>query len=701
VKTVTNCLVRGFCCGFLALFLATPLFGARAELLWDRYGVAHIFAADAASAFRAFGYAQMSAHGDLILRLYGQARGRAAEYWGQSYVASDRWVRVNGIPDRAVAWLDAQKPAFRANLTAFADGMNTYAREHPEQLSDESKRALPVTAADVLAHTQRVIDFTFVTSMAEVQARLRSAPVERTGASNAWALSKPKTKKGASILLANPHLPWSDYLLFFEAQIKAPGIDAYGATLVGFPVLGIAFNDHLAWTLTVNNLHAADLFELTPAGEGYLFDGETRSFDATIQTIKVRQANGSLSENRITFRRSVQGPIVGERNGHPVALHVPSLAFAGMCQEWWDMARATNLAEFESALSRLEIPMFNIVYADRAGHIMYVYNGVVPVRSGGSWSASGGLVSGDRSDTLPTKIHSYGDLPRLIDPASGWLQNTNDGPWTATLPMALDPSKYPSYMAPPVAMNFRTQRSIRMLTEQPTFSLEDVVQDKYSTRAEVADHMLDALIQAARASRDLTAVKAANILQAWDRTTDSNSRGAVLFAEFLRLWEQPDPFGPPALFEIGWKSAAPLATPSGLADPARAVRALIKAGQSVEENFGSMEVPWGNVFRFRNGDKDLPGNGGPGSLGVFRVVNYAGSQDRPAAIGGDSFVMAVEFTTPVRAVAVLGYGNASQPHSDHRTDQMDLMSAKQMRPVWRSRAAVMKNLETRVTLKVP
>ncbi|MCC5658356.1 penicillin acylase family protein [Nostoc sp. XA010] len=31
------------------------------------------------------------------------------------------------------------------------------------------------------------------------------------------------------MLLANPHLPWSDLFSWYEAQITAPGIDAYGA----------------------------------------------------------------------------------------------------------------------------------------------------------------------------------------------------------------------------------------------------------------------------------------------------------------------------------------------------------------------------------------------------------------------------------------------------------------------------------------
>ena len=78
------------------------------EILWDRYGVPHIFAPDHASLFYAYGYAQMEAHSELLLRLYAQARGRGAEYYGANYLAADRWVRTNGIPETARKWAAGQ-----------------------------------------------------------------------------------------------------------------------------------------------------------------------------------------------------------------------------------------------------------------------------------------------------------------------------------------------------------------------------------------------------------------------------------------------------------------------------------------------------------------------------------------------------------------------------------------------------------------
>src|SRR5262249_1237855 len=82
------------------------------EILWDKWVIRHITAADHPSLFYAYGYAQMEAHSELLLRLYAQARGRGAEFYGEAYLEADRWVRTNGIPARAREWTKGQSPEF-------------------------------------------------------------------------------------------------------------------------------------------------------------------------------------------------------------------------------------------------------------------------------------------------------------------------------------------------------------------------------------------------------------------------------------------------------------------------------------------------------------------------------------------------------------------------------------------------------------
>ncbi len=689
--------------------LHQPTETERTEILWDTWGVPHIFAKDIESLFHAFGWAQMQSHGDLILRLYGQARGRAGEYWGEEYLESDRWVRTMGIPARARKWYEAQSPTFRSYLKAFADGINAYVREHPDQIDDEVKVILPVDAVDVLAHTQRVIHFTFVVDARRV-ANINDA--WRSAGSNGWAIAPARSAGGKAMLLANPHLPWSDLFLFYEAQLTAPEVNAYGATLVGFAGLGVVFNDYLGWTHTVNTIKGWDAYELTLADGGYRWDGEVRAFETEEHTLKVKQDDGTLREEQLIVRRSIHGPVVAEKDDKMIALRIAGLDQPGMLEQWWDMARATNLTEFEAALKRLQIPIFTVIYADRDGHIMHLFGGRTPVRPKGEWDWWD-IVPGDTSATLWTKTHAYEELPRVIDPPSGWLQNANDPPWTTTFPSVLSPDDFPPYMAPRF-MHFRAQRSAKMLIEDKRISFEKLVEYKHSTRMEIADHLLDDLITAARHHGGEIAHRSAEVLSAWDRNVDADSCGAVLFEAFInemiyrwedskrkRTSEEINPWGtfsiynPWDIFATPWSEDSPLTAPSGLSDPAIAVAALEAAAAEVEADYGTLDVAWGEIHRLHRGEIDLPASGGSDPLGIFRAIGFEEASDCFQAIGGDSFIAVVEFSDPVRAMVLTAYGNASQPGSPHFSDQLELFARKELRLAWRTRKEIEDHLAWR------
>ena len=683
------------------------------EILWDTYGVPHIYGKDTSSLFYSFGWAQMQSHGNLILRLYGQARGRAAEYWGEKYTESDRWVLTMGVPDRARSWYDAQNSTFRQYLDAFAAGINAYAREHGDLIDDEVEVVLPVKGEDLLAHVQRVLNFTFVVDRWEVASFGESLsknlalvagrmpnPQEKglksnTLGSNAWAIAPSRSASGKAMLLANPHLPWSDLFLWYEAHLNAPGMNAYGATLVGIPVLAIAFNDNLGWTHTVNTHDGWDAYKLTLADGGYRFDGKVEPFQTQELSLKIKQNDSILRSEKLLVRRSIHGPIVTEKDGEALALRVVGLDRPGVLEQWWDMARATNLAEFETALKRLQLPMFTVMYADKFGHIMHLFNGQVPVRSQGDFKYWSGAIPGDTSATLWTKMHPYSDLPRVLDPASGWLQNANDPPWTTTFPIAIAANNYPPYMAPRGPMYFRAQRSAKMLDEDKRISFAEMIEYKHSTHMELAERILDDLIPAARKYGDELAHQAADVLNAWDRKADANSRGAVLFS----FWYEDTDFD--STFSIPWNENFPRTTPDGLADPQSAAKQLSTSAAKVLAAYGKLDVAWGDVYRLRSLGVDLPANGGAGGLGIFRVLDFTSEPDgRFKSIDGDSFVAAIEFSQPVRAMVLTSYGNATQPNSAHSVDQLPLFAGKKLRPVWRSRQEIFAHLASRQILKL-
>lgn len=662
---------------------------ATTEILWDTHGIPHIFAQNAEQLFYAFGWAQMHSHGDLVLRLYGQARGRAAEYWGESYLESDRWTRTMGVPERARDWYAAQTPTFRRYLDAFAAGINAYAQAHPELIADDVEAVLPIDAVDLLAHSQQVLQFTIVVNS---QSLTEAAEEQEPLGSNAWAIAPSRSASGNALLLANPHLPWSDRFLWYEAQLTAPEINAYGAALVGIPVLNVAFNDDLGWSHTINTHDGWDAYALMPAEGGYQFDGAVHSFETETQMLRVKQTDDSLRTDPLIIHRSVHGPVVMEQDGKPIALRVVGLEQPGALEQWWQMATAKTLTAFEAALQRLQIPTFTVMYADRQGHILHLFNGQVPVRLQGNFDDWLGILPGDTSATLWTETHSYQELPRVLDPPSGWLQNANDPPWTTTFPLVLDADRYPPYMAPRGTMWFRAQHSAKMLMEDEQLSFEEVIANKHSTEMELANRVLDDLLPATQQHGGALAKQAAEVLATWDRQANAESRGAVLFARWAEAIDSSE------LFAIPWDQANPLTTPDQLANPAKAVATLEAIAAEVKATYGSLDVPWGEVFRLRMDNLDLPANGGSGELGIFRHLWFAPQADgRFQAIGGDSYTAVIEFSNPVRAMALMSYGNATQPHLPQAEAQLPLFAQKQLRPIWRSRSDIMAHLAARHT----
>ncbi|MFB6272548.1 MAG: acylase [Salinibacter sp.] len=669
----------------------------RTEILWDTWGVPHIYSSDADSLMYAFGWAQMRAHGNRVLRLYGTARGRAAEYWGPKHLASDRRVRTLELPEHGRRWAENQEMPFKSYVEAFVAGMNAYAEAHPDRIADERAVVLPVRPRDVFAHVLRTLHVSFV-ARGDLQ---RSQRWRRTG-SNAWAVGPSRSASGNAMLLTNPHLPWGEQFTWFEAQLVGPSFDAYGATLLGMPFPGVAFNQHLGWTHTVNPIDASDLYRLRLVDGGYAWNEGTRPFNTDTKVLKVKQADGSMRTDTMVVRRSVHGPVVAQREDTALALRVAGLTQSGLFEQYWRMLRATNLSQFEAALRRLQMPMFNTVYADEDGHIFYHFGGRVPQRNldggrgGDYWQ---GVVPGDMSATLWKTVHPYEDLPRVVDPPSGWIQNANDPPFTSTFPQQVDPSAFPDYLAPRVPESsvrmFRPQRSIAMVSGDSSITFAELQAYKNDTRMAAADRLLDDLLPAARQAESARVQRAATVLADWNRTADAESRGSVLFANWLRgiLGDGGSPFATP------YRPSAPRTTPDSLANPEAAVRTLAQVAQKVERRHDSLDVPWGAVHRLVGPNGSYAASGGNGLFGLFRVLWFDEmKQGRRRATGGDSYVALTEFTEDgPRAKAILPYGNASQPGSPHRADQLKMYAEKRMRSVWLHRDSVRAHLERRTT----
>ena len=667
--------------------------GGGGEILWDRYGVAHVYAKTTEGMFYAYGFAQAKSHGNAVVKLYAEARGRAAEYYGPEELKNDRWMALNDVPGRTATWMKQQTPAFKGYLAAFAAGFDAYAKAHPEAFSEESKRVLPLGAADVLGHSLRLFQYQYIAPPTLID-RLPAPSVDPDKAgSNGWAIAPGRSASGHAMLLMNPHLPWpTGWSTYYEIQLQAPGVDLYGASQIGLPVLRFVFSDYLGFTQTVNDVGGYTLYALKTAPGGYLYDGKVLPFTVRSQLLKIRQPDGSLKTETLVVRTAVQGPVVAERDGAPIALRVAGLDRPKALEQYWTMATAHDFKGYEAALRMMQVPSFNVIYADRDGHIQYLFNGLAPKKPGRDLKFWSGVVPGDKSSTLWTDYLSYDALPKFNDPPGGTVQNSNDPPWNAAWPTVIDPAPYANEISPRM-QRLRGERGIRMLGETPKISFDDLIAKKWSTRSELADRILPDLQEAVQLYGTDLAKQAVSVLARWDRTTQADSRGALLFLNWSDRPGGASGF-PVAGFAHPYDIGHPLTTPSGLADPKAAAAALDAAARDMIATFGALDKPWGEAMRIRWGDKDLPASGGPNRLGVFDVLDFDRGKDGVrAADNGDTWVALVSFDGPARAKVLLSYGNASQPGSPHISDQAPLLAKQTLRDAWRTRAEVEANLE--------
>jgi acyl-homoserine-lactone acylase len=214
---------------------------------------------------------------------------------------------------------------------------------------------------------------------------------------------------------------------------------------------------------------------------------------------------------------------------------------------------------------------------------------------------------------------------------------------------------------------------------------------------ELADALMPDLLKAAGSSDDMAVKDAARVLEKWDRLTETGSRGAVLFQMFVDRYFGKS-FAVEDKLRVKYDPQHPLDSANGLADPAAALKSLAASAEECLRVYGSLDVPWGDVYRFVRGKKDLPGNGDDGKMGVFRTVQYSRREGNKYYVThGETIVCAIEFGVPQRAQCLLGYGNASQPGSTHIDDQLPFMVEKKLLPVLRERKDIEAHLERKET----
>lgn len=670
--------------------------GAQAEIRRTTYGIPHIRAENFRAAGYALGWVQSEDHGERVAMGLARARGGMARHLGPESLDADFTAQVR--LRRAQETYHQVDREMRDVYEGFAAGVNRYVELHRAELpawmpSDFTGHEVHALAVEWVAPWSQGRFVERLDSLAKSGEGPSAGRPLRVGAtaddgSNAWAFAPSRTRSGRAILLRNPHLSWDAG--YYEAHLTIPGtIDFYGDFRIGSPI-GIigGFNARLGWSTTNN---AADLDEIyaldaDPARtDHYLFDGASIPLRREELRAEVRNGEGLATESR-TLWTTPLGPVIHRGQGKIYVYSSPTQGEWRAPMQFLRMMRARTLDEWKAAMRIRGRGLSNFTYADADGNIFYVWNASLPILphpSGGDTLA----VPARRTEEIWTRVVPWDSLPQLLNPRGGYLHNENSSPHYTNLNQVLDPARYPPNHEQP-SLSLRSQHALELVHGSRKLSLEEVVALKHSMRMLLADRVKDDLLAAIAGDPDPEVRRAADLLRAWDNTAAPESRGSALFESWWSRYAQltgtrgVSAERDPAVFRAPWSPDAPTATPRGLAVPARAAEAFRWAMDDMKHEVGGWDLAWGDVFRIRHGSVDLPAGGCHGALGCFRALWFERDDDGKYRVsGGDGWVLAVEFTDPVRAYSVLAYGQSDRPDSPHHDDQTRMFAEGRMKRV--------------------
>jgi len=647
------------------------------RILRDRFGVPHVYGKTDPDVAYGLAFAHCEDDFDTIQRVLLASRGQLASVEGLDAAPMDFLFHWLGVPEAMARYERDVSPEAKALADAYAAGVNHYAALHPGVVL---RGVVPASGRDVVA------GFTFRTPFFYgLERTVRplfdedQAPSVAMGTgSNAIAVAPSRAADGATRLLVNSHQPYTGPVAWYEVRVHSEtGWDMTGGVFPGSPVVLHGTNPALGWASTVNTPDLADVYrlEIDPDDpDRYRLDGAWRQLAKSEVELTVRLFGRLRWTVRRELLRSAHGPVIRQPHG------TYALRFAGMgelrhLEQYRRMNRARTFTEWQDALRMQAIPSVNFVYADRTGNIGYFYNARFPRRLPGlDWLR---VLPGDRSDLIWQETLPADAAPRVVNPRSGYVVNANHTPFRSTDPAdAPDPARF----AP--ELGIETRMTNRGLRELELFGADDSI-----TREEFRAYKFDKrYAEGSEAKRIVAEILAADV-----------AGDAELLAgqALLRKWrgsaEADDPAAALAILSATPVVVAALQgkTPPSVQGSYRAaVRTLLR-------HHGRLDVPWGEVNRFRRGALDLPASGAPDVLRA--IEDFALEPDGTyTARSGDSLVMFVEWDAEgrQRVETIHQFGSATlDAHSPHYADQVELFLAEKTKTVPMDEAELRKQLE--------
>jgi penicillin amidase/acyl-homoserine-lactone acylase len=680
----------------------------------DSSGVPHIFGQTDADTAYGLGYAHAEDDFQTIQQALVAARGKLGVAYGIDAAPNDYMVQLLRIWDVVDEKYDTIPPEVQAIMQGYADGLNYYAALHEDEVI--LPEVFPLSGRDVAAgFIHRVpLFFGLDGALGELFAETRQGTVSQNEigdwgleiaqspafherpsnlpptvkyGSNVIAVGPGRSANGETFLAVNSHQPWEGPVAWYEAHMHSEeGWNMVGGLLPGSPTITHGHNEHLGWAFTVNSPDLIDIYvlEMNPDNpDQYLLDGEWRNLEVGEAPITVTLFGRFRWTVKQEVLWSVYGPTVRQDHG-VYALRYAGMGEIGHVEQFVRLNKATNLAEWQSALRDGPLPMFNVGYADEEGNIFYVYNGRIPLRTEGyNWEQ---YLPGNTSETLWTEYLPFDDLPQVSNPPSGFIQNANSSPYhTTTGAGNPNEANFSATLGINDTMSNRSLRALELFGNDESITADEFFAYKYDMTYHPESDIVRIveMILAAPPPSDRDERGAYDLLASWDWQSTPDSTGAtVAILTLYYVLEAEDTDMSVSNMTGGEFTAVTVQT------------SFSQAVDLLLENFGSVEVPWQEVNRLVRGNVDLGLGGSPDVL--HAVYGELGEDGRFQGIAGDAYILMVTWLPDgsVRSQSIHQYGSATlDGASPHYADQAPIFVARELTPVWFTETEILANLE--------
>jgi penicillin amidase len=550
--------------------------------------------------------------------------------------------------------------------------------------------------------------------------------------SNNWAVGPARTLSGHAMLANDPHL--DNRLLpgtWHPVGLVTPEIQAVGAALPGMPGLLVGRTKHVAFGVTNAYGDVQDLYieTLDPADANrYLDAGRSVPFDVVTETIAVKDSDtpGGHRDHVLKVRYTRRGPVISDHRAlgpdgdklvvlrsTDAEVLAPALGIEGLLT-------APNAEAFDQEVQKIDLMMFNFVFADDQGNIGHRATGAVPVRAGADGSYPR-VPPSDGSDDWLGYIPKD-RMPGTINPPRAWVGTANHD----TRPEGF-PWYYTSYVAPP----YRYRRMGEVLGAARQMNVDDhwvLMHDDRNLQSDVLRPAIVAALKSDAAQRDLAA-----ILESWDGVDRADAAAPLIYQELYReiaLGTFRDELGEPLVNEMlsvwyFWQQRfdALVATPDSpwfddihtperretLADVIRAAAPRARARLAAAEGAADPSSwRWGRAHTLRFASPLRREGPGGELLGGFTVPRSGSGETLDRGIYEftapydvtffASMQLVVDFGDPDKIEAILAGGVNERHFQPHQNDQARLFTAGERRPWWFDPKAIEAHATSRLVL---